>query len=90
LVIMIPDSVQLNEPDMQAVNRFVEQVCGEVGVPFIDMTPVLEAEDDHPSLYLFPIDAHNSPKGLKLIAKSIADYIMEIGFFVNALPEKTT
>ena len=60
-----------------------------MGVPFVDVTPVLEAEDDHPSLYLFPVDAHNSPKGLKLIAKSISDYILETGFFVYAMQEKT-
>ena len=93
LVIMIPDSVQLNEPDMQAVNRFVGNACSEVAVPFIDMTRVLEAEDDHPSLYLFPVDAHNSPKGLRLIAKSISNYIVEAGLFSSnkkddALPSK--
>ena len=55
----------------------------------VDMTPVLEAEDDLESLYLFPIDGHNSPKGLMLIGKSIADYIFETGFFVNAIQQKT-
>jgi len=79
LVVLIPDSVQLNDPHVQAVNRFVEQVCAGIGVPFIDITPILEAEEDHVSLYLFPIDAHNSPKGLKIIARSIADRIVELG-----------
>ncbi len=90
LVTMIPDSVQLKEPHMQFVNRFVEKACAELAVPFIDMTPVLEAEDDLGSLYLFPIDAHNSPKGLKLIAKSISDYIFETGLFTNAIHKKTS
>jgi hypothetical protein len=78
MVVLIPDSVQLNEPDMQIVNHFVEGVCREAGIPFLDVTPVLESEEDHPSLYLFPVDAHNSPKGLRLIAQSISDYIVEM------------
>lgn len=78
LVVMIPDSVQLNEPHMQFVNRFVAQICGEIEVPYLDVTPVLEAQEDHRSLYLFPFDAHNSPKGLRLIAKAMADRIISL------------
>ena len=62
------------------VNRFLEHVCSEIGVPFIDVTPTLEAEKDHRSLYLFPFDAHNSPKGLRLIAELIADRIVKLPF----------
>jgi lysophospholipase L1-like esterase len=79
LVAMIPDSVQLNEPAMQHVNRFVQQTCREIGVPFIDSTPRLEKEKDPRLLYLFPKDAHNSPLGYALIAQSIADRITELG-----------
>ena len=75
LVAWIPDSVQLNEPDLQVVNHTVERMCKETDVPFIDLTPVLESEKDHSALYLFPFDAHNSPKGLRLIAKTLADQI---------------
>jgi hypothetical protein len=78
LVVLIPDSVQLNDSHMQAVNRFVEQTCREIGVPFVDSTPALEGEEDHRSLYLFPFDAHNSPKGLRLIAQTIADRIISL------------
>lgn len=80
LVVMIPDSVQLNDSHMQAINRFVEQACREIGVPFVDVTPALEAEEDHRSLYLFPFDAHNSPKGLRLIAQTIANKIISLHF----------
>jgi len=83
LVVLIPDSVQLNDPHMQAVNRFVEQVCVELKIPFIDVTPILEAQEDHISLYLFPFDAHNSPKGLQLIAKSIADQIIKLDLLAS-------
>ena len=78
LVAMIPDSVQLNEPHLQAVNRFVQQACKNYGVSFLDLTPILESEEDHASLYLFPFDAHNSPKGLRLIGKALADQIIKL------------
>ena len=73
LVVLIPDSVQLGDPHMQAVNKFVARATGEIGVQFIDMTPILEADDDYTSLYLFPFDAHNSPRALKMIAEAIAE-----------------
>jgi lysophospholipase L1-like esterase len=79
LIVLIPDSVQLNDPHMQHVNGFVRRLAAEMGVPFVDTTPFLEAEDDHESLYLFPYDAHNSPKGLRVIARAIADRIQELG-----------
>ena len=84
LVVMIPDSVQLNEPHMQFVNRFVAQICEEIKVPYLDVTPVLEVQEDHRSLYLFPFDAHNSPKGLRLIAKAMADRIISLNLLSSA------
>lgn len=79
LAVYIPDSVQLGEPNLQASNRFVEQVSRELAVPFVDTTPFLEVEKDRDSLYLFPFDAHNSPAGLKIIAAAIADKLLELG-----------
>lgn len=79
LVVFIPDSVQLGDFQMQAVNRFLKRVCSEIGVPFLDVTPFLESEQNYASLYLFPVDAHGTPKGLGLIAKSIADRIVSLG-----------
>lgn len=80
LVVLIPDSVQLNDSYMQGINRFTEKQCVKMKIPFLDMTPILEAEEDHTSLYLFPFDAHNSPRGLKVIAQAIADRIVKLGF----------
>lgn len=79
LVVMIPDSVQLGDPHMQAVNRTVRDAAEQIGVPFLDVTPVLEREDDPGSLYLFPVDAHNSPKGLRVIAEAIAAKLVDAG-----------
>ncbi len=85
LVVLIPDSVQLNDSYMQGINRFAAQVCAKIKVPFLDITPILEAEEDHTSLYLFPFDAHNSPRGLGVIAKAIADRIVEIGWLSDRM-----
>jgi len=79
LIVMIPDSVQLNEPHLQFSSRYAAKVAQETEVPFVDVTPILEAQADHKSLYLFPFDAHNSPRGLRIIAKAIADKIFEFG-----------
>ena len=78
LVVLIPDAVQLNDPHMQALNHLVMQACNDMDVPFTDMTKVLERQEDWGSLYMFPFDAHNSPKGLRLIGKSIAEKIIEL------------
>ncbi len=79
LVVMFPDSIQLGDAHLQAVNRYVKGVTGRIGVPFLDLTPILEQEEDHASLYLFPHDAHNSPKGLRLVAEAIADKLEALG-----------
>ena len=80
LVVLIPDAVQLDDPHLQAVNRYLKSVTGKIGVAFLDVTPVLEQERDYACLYLFPHDAHNSPKRLRLIAESIAGKLEELGW----------
>jgi hypothetical protein len=79
LVAVVPDSVQLNDPAMQGSTRFIREVCESLGVPFIDLTPFLETEPNPSSLYLFPIDAHNSPKGLKVIGEVLGERLLELG-----------
>lgn len=79
LIVYIPDSVQLDEPQLQASNRLVANISREIGAAFVDATPALEAQDDVGDLYLFPFDAHNSPRGHNLIAQAIADKILDVG-----------
>ena len=81
--LMIPDAGQLHDPDKQAINRFFAHTHLEFGVPFIDVTPRFEMEKDPESLYLFPIDAHTSMKGHRLIAETIAECIQELGLFAS-------
>ncbi|MGH8558027.1 MAG: hypothetical protein ACRESZ_11305 [Methylococcales bacterium] len=55
------------------MNTFITRVADVSNMPFLDLTPILENQDDPESLYLFPDDAHNSPKGLRIIAEAISN-----------------
>jgi lysophospholipase L1-like esterase len=78
LIVLIPDAAQLHEHARQAVNRFVEENCREIGVPLVDATESFERDKDPRTLYLFPFDAHTSPKGHRLIAESVFEKIQEL------------
>lgn len=80
LLVYIPDSIQLNDAKLQVVNRQIANWSRTIGAPFVDLTPVLEQEPRIESLYLFPFDAHNSPKGLRLIAQMLAAALYELGY----------
>lgn len=86
LILMIPDSVQLHDASMQSLNSFVKKTAGSLNVSFLDLTPVLETQDDPESLYLFPDDAHNSPKGLRVIAEAIANELEKTKLLPSATP----
>lgn len=77
LVAMLPDAAQLHHPDAQAVNRVVAASAAAVGLPFVDVTPALEKDPDPRTLYLFPRDPHNSPKGYAIIGRRIAEAIVD-------------
>ena len=74
LAALIPDASQLNEPDRQDVNRRLADLMEAVNLPFLDLTPAFEAQRDPQSLFLFPLDAHTSPQGHRLIARQLADH----------------
>jgi lysophospholipase L1-like esterase len=71
IVVLIPDIIQLNEPEFQKVNRIVESICSGCDVKFLDMTPVFERRADIRNLYLMPYDAHTSPEGHRIIAEEL-------------------
>lgn len=83
LVAYIPDAVQLHDSQGQEINKFIKQICQKRGIPFVDITPKFEMESNPSSLYLFPVDAHTSPKGHKLIAESIVEEIKKTGILKN-------
>ncbi|MCZ6619720.1 MAG: GDSL-type esterase/lipase family protein [Gammaproteobacteria bacterium] len=73
VVVFIPDASQIREPLRQSVNRTVAAEMARAGIPFVDATPIFEAQPDARPLYLFPLDAHTSPSGHLLIARVLAE-----------------
>lgn len=78
LVVAIPDAVQVGEPAMQKIFRRVETLCLDMGIPFLDITPNFEKQTDPGGLYLFPLDAHTSARGNRIIASVVAERIGEM------------
>ena len=75
LVLLIPDVVQLNHPELQVINHILEKICNQNEVEYLDITPSFEGIPDIKSLYLLPHDAHTSPKGHQIIAEEMAKKI---------------
>jgi lysophospholipase L1-like esterase len=73
----------LHDSEGQEINKFIKRICQKSGIPFVDITPKFEMESNPSSLYLFPLDAHTSPKGHKLIADSIVEKIKKMGILEN-------
>lgn len=76
-VVLIPDAVQINNPSAQKINKTLRNICSDIGIPFMDITPLFEKQPDTRSLYLFPVDAHTSAKADRLIAGAVHDKIRE-------------
>jgi hypothetical protein len=53
----------------------LEALCGELGVSFVDATPLLRAHADQGELVYLPFDTHLSPKGHTIIADRLAEAI---------------
>ncbi len=75
LVAYIPDASQLGEPQRQHINRFLARETRRLGIPFVDVTPRIEAYPDARELYLFPLDAHTSPRGHEMIAQALFELL---------------
>ena len=76
LVLMIPDAAQMHDKERQHINRYVKSECDRLNVPYIDATHAFETEADTNSLYLFPADAHISPKGYRIIADLLYEKVV--------------
>jgi hypothetical protein len=60
---------------MQVVGRaFIEQLCKENGVDFIDLNPAIIGQDPKEITFL-PVDGHLNKKGSLLVAKTLASYV---------------
>jgi lysophospholipase L1-like esterase len=79
LVVVIPDVGQLGSPELQSPNRKLLDICESSDLACIDTTPLIEEAAQPLSLYLYPLDAHLSPAGHRLVARAIADWISAEG-----------
>ncbi len=71
LVLLIPDIIQLNRPELQALNHILENICRRCNADYLDVTPSFERTKQIERLYLLPHDAHTSPKGHEIIAREM-------------------
>jgi hypothetical protein len=78
LVVAIPDPAQIGSPEMQAPYRILARECADLQIPFLDMTHVFEQQTDVESCYLFPLDAHNNPRGNAVIAAALHEFIADM------------
>jgi hypothetical protein len=76
LCLLIPDAIQLNNKPATYVNQFIKESCDKLNLPLIDVLPEFERVKDPRTLYLFPLDAHTSPLGHRIIADSVVDRLM--------------
>jgi lysophospholipase L1-like esterase len=76
IALYIPDASQLHERERQHVNRFLRTATAEAGIPMVDATIRFEGVPDPRTLYLFPLDAHTSPEGHRIMAESLAEEIL--------------
>ena len=83
LLVFIPDAVQIHNPQWQKINYIVREACRSQQIPFLDITTIFEKEFDIVSLYLFPIDAHTSPKGNTIIANNIYKKIKKLDWLLK-------
>ncbi len=75
IILYIPDGSQLHESKRQHINDFLTATATLLGIPLIDATPEFEAFLDPRELYLFPMDAHTSPKGHSVMAELLFEEI---------------
>ena len=75
LVLLIPDVIQLNHPELQSLNHILGNICRRCSADYLDVTPYFEKAKQIERLYLLPHDAHVSPKGHEIIAKEMENKI---------------
>ncbi len=77
VLMLIPDVSQLRHPEVQEINRILSDTCRQLGIPFIDMTPIFEQTDDPGRFYLWPRDPHTNEAGHAEMAKALERLICQ-------------
>jgi len=61
-----------------APNRLLGEVANRLGVPYLDLFPILSREHERQVLY-FPVDSHWTPAGHALVARAVEEKLRQLG-----------
>jgi lysophospholipase L1-like esterase len=83
LVVLMPTKEEvylplLDEPPPVAVAPFVTELAA-AGIPYLDLTPYLQAAARQGERLFFEVDGHPNAAGYRLIARVVADHLKEFG-----------
>ena len=67
-----PDS--LRGPEYQLHARLVAAACADLGLPFLDLTPLLRAEEDAGHHLYWDYDIHLRPEGYRFVGRTLFDW----------------
>jgi hypothetical protein len=73
--------VEAMERNRLAQNELMANLCAEIGVSLVDLTPALEAEVSSAHETYFPDDAHWNAAGHEVAARVMADFLQAHGSF---------
>jgi hypothetical protein len=62
-------------PPQETLAFYLESLCGELGVPFVDATPALKDATATGELVYLPFDTHLSPRGHEIVSQLLVDAI---------------
>ena len=77
VVMYVPDISQLHHLESQLINRILSDLCGDISIPFVDMTPVFEKSKDIGHYYLCPKDPHSNAFGHAEMAAALERLMCE-------------
>ncbi|MDH5741707.1 MAG: SGNH/GDSL hydrolase family protein [Nitrospira sp.] len=77
IILFIPDYAQLFHPEFQHINRLLHAMSSELGITFLDMTPIYEATEQFRPNYHWPLDGHTNEVGHQPITDALLPVICE-------------
>lgn len=76
--VYFPAYPQVYDPVISMKARdILQQHSAAAGVPFLDLTPALREQGAHTVLHLAPKDYHLNPQGNRVIARALADFLLQ-------------
>lgn len=77
IILFIPDYSQLFHPEFQHINRVLHKAADELGIAFLDMTPIYEATERAHSNYFWPLDGHTNEVGHRAMAEALTPILCD-------------